>query len=34
MLQIDGQQEHVLQTFPAESLPTIGTCRVTGGENR
>jgi ABC-type branched-subunit amino acid transport system substrate-binding protein len=28
LLRIDGQQEDLLQTFPAESLPVIGDCSV------
>jgi branched-chain amino acid transport system substrate-binding protein len=28
LLKIDGQQEDLVQTFPAESLPTIGDCTV------
>jgi hypothetical protein len=29
LLKIDGQQEQVLQTFPAASLPNIGDCTIT-----
>jgi len=28
LLRINGQSEDILQTFPAESLPEIGTCNV------
>jgi ABC-type branched-subunit amino acid transport system substrate-binding protein len=28
LLKISGQKEEVVQTFPAESLPTIGDCKI------
>jgi ABC-type branched-subunit amino acid transport system substrate-binding protein len=30
LLKIDGQQEELVQTFPADALPTIGNCTVAG----
>jgi len=29
LLKIDGQQDELVQTFPADSLPTTGDCTVT-----
>jgi len=28
LLKVDGQSEDVVQTFPAESLPLIGSCKI------
>jgi hypothetical protein len=28
LLKINGQKEEVVQTFPADQLPTIGDCKI------
>jgi branched-chain amino acid transport system substrate-binding protein len=30
LLKVNGQKEDVVQTFPAESLPMVGDCKITG----